>query len=241
MAEATSRAVDPAEVTALRAIAGIGFEAGDRRLDEPVKLSCATLGDRLGTSSQTASRRLRRLEEVGLLTRDAVADGQWVTLTEDGLRVLRHEYERYRRLFDGPPIVELVGRVTGGMGEGRHYITLDGYMRQFRDRLGYEPYPGTLNVALTDESVRRRGALEGTESVPIDGWSDDDRTYGPATCYPAVVEAEAGAVVERAHVIEPVRTHHDDAQLEVIAPVRLRDELDLADGDRLLVRTGDLT
>lgn len=238
MAEATSVPVDPREIAALRVIAGLGFDDGDRRLDDPVKLSCAHLADELETSAQTASRRLRRLEEAGLLTRDPVADGQWVTVTEDGLRMLRQEFERYRRLFADPPIVELVGRVTTGMGEGRHYITLDGYMRQFEDRLGYEPYPGTLNLELTDESVRRRSALEGTTSIPIDGWSDEDRTYGPATCYPAVVEADQGRTVEQAHVIEPVRTHHDDSSLEVIAPMNLRDTLDLADGDRLLVRSG---
>lgn len=238
MAEATSRAVDPREISALRTVAGFGFDEGDRRLKEPVKLSCARLADELETSIQTASRRLRDLEEAGLLTRDPVADGQWVTITDDGLRILRHEYERYRRLFEGPAIVELVGRVTGGMGEGRHYITLEGYMRQFKDRLGYEPFPGTLNLELTDESVRRRTALEGAPSVSIEGWSDDDRTYGPATCFPAIVEADRGRTVDRAHVIEPVRTHHDESQLEVIAPVKLRDELDLEDGDRLLVRTG---
>lgn len=238
MAEATSLAVDPDAIAALRAVAGFDREEADRRLDAPVKLSCAALADDLDTSSQTASRRLRHLEEAGLLTREPVSDGQWVTITEDGLRVLRTEYEQYRRLFEGPPIVELVGRVTGGMGEGRHYITLPGYMRQFRDRLGYEPFPGTLNLELTAESVRRRTALDQARSIPIDGWSDEERTYGPATCYPAVVEADRGEAVERAHVIEPVRTHHDDSSLEVIAPMKLRDELDLDDGDRLLVRSG---
>jgi riboflavin kinase len=126
------------------------------------------------------------------------------------------------------------------MGEGGHYISLSGYMRQFRDRLGYEPFPGTLNVELTAESVRERGELEALteEATPIDGWEDGDRTFGPATCYAARVESD-GEAYDGAHVIVPERTHHDATQLELIAPEKLRDDLDLDDGDRLTVHLGE--
>lgn len=240
MAELTSRAVDPAEVAALRAVAM--FDLGDERQQptEPAQLSCAALGETLGSSAQTASRRLRDLEDAGLVTRESLANGQLVTVTEDGISLLRGEYESYRQLFETPSIVEFVGHVTSGMGEGRHYITLDGYMEQFIERLGYEPYPGTLNLELTPQSVRRRGRLDSTPSVAIDGWEDDQRTYGPATCYPAVIEGPHGNRGEPAHIIEPVRTHHDEDNLEVIAPMRLRDILAIEDGDQVLVRSGDL-
>jgi riboflavin kinase len=48
------------------------------------------------------------------------------------------------------------------------------------------------------------------------------------------VTADAG-VCEQAHVITPERTHHGDDHLEVIAPVRLRDDLELEDGDEVTV------
>lgn len=240
MAQAATLAIDPDEVAALRAVASMDLGSERQQLEEPVKLSCAEFGETIGASAQTASRRLRNLEGAGLITREPVGDGQWITVTEDGVSLLRSEYETYRQLFDSPSIVEFIGHVTSGMGEGRHYITLDGYMTQFIDRLGYEPYPGTLNLQLSEQSIRRRGRLESVPSIPIDGWEDDQRTYGPATCYPAVVEGPQGATVETAHIIEPVRTHHDDDNLEVIAPVRIRDELDLADDDRVLVRSGDV-
>lgn len=240
MADVASLAVAPEEVTALRSIATYHLDAEGGNVDEPVKLSCADLAARLDVSTQTASRRLQRLEEIGLIVREPERDGQWVTVTDDGIRIMRSEYETYRRLFEDTPVVELIGNVTGGMGEGRHYITLDGYMEQFITKLGYEPYPGTLNLELTEQSIRRRPGLEATHSVFIEGWADEQRTYGPATCYPAIVEGSRGQSVEQAHVIEPVRTHHDDSQLEIIAPVRLRDELDLTDGDRLTVIAGDL-
>jgi len=219
------------ELATLRLVALDGGVTGE------VKISCAGLADRLDASSQTASRRLQRLDEAGLLDREVVGDGQWVAVTDAGEAALRREYEQYRRIFEEPASVELRGHVTGGMGEGRHYISLSGYMAQFRERLGYEPFPGTLNVDLTEESVRTRAGMEAVDPVPIDGWEDDDRTFGPASCYPATLVAD-GERYEGAHVIVPERTHHDETQLEIIAPDHLRDALGLADDDELEVHVG---
>jgi len=233
MAQQASPAVGYDELATLKLLALDGGLAGE------VKVSCSGLAERLDASTQTASRRLQGLEEAGLLEREIVGDGQWVAVTDDGEHALRREHEDYRRLFEEPGHVELTGTVTGGMGEGRHYISLPGYMEQFRERLGYEPFAGTLNLELTDESVRRRSALESLDPVPIDGWEDDERTYGPAVCYPATVETVDGDAYDDAHVIVPVRTHHDEDQLEVIAPAKLRDELGLADDDHLTIHVQD--
>jgi riboflavin kinase len=221
-------AVGHDELAALKELALAGA------LDGEAKLSCADLAGRLDASDQTASRRLQALEEADHIERSLAGDGQWVAVTRDGERALEATYEDYRRIFEERRPVTLRGWATSGMGEGRHYITLPGYDRQFRDRLGYEPFPGTLNVTVDERSVRERSALEAVDGVPIDGWEDEDRTYGPATCYPAKVESD-GAAYEGAHVIVPERTHHDEDQIEVIAPDELRTELDLADGDHLTV------
>ncbi|AZH24281.1 DUF120 domain-containing protein [Haloplanus aerogenes] len=235
MAEtATASTVGPDELAALKRV------ALDGGLDGRAKLSCSGLADQLDASAQTASRRLQRLDDAGLVDRDVFADGQRVAVTDSGVTLLRREYADYRRLFEDDATLSLDGTVTSGMGEGRHYISLSGYMEQFRDRLGYEPFPGTLNVELTAESARARGELEALagESTPIDGWEDGDRTFGPATCYAARVESEAGTY-DGAHIIVPERTHHDATQLELIAPVKLRDALGLDDGERLTVSVGE--
>ena len=229
MSTAIGRAVGQDELATLRLLALWGA------LDGEVKISCSNLAADLDASTQTASRRLQHLDDADLLDRETVSDGQWVAVTSAGESALRAEYAAYRRIFERGTAVELDGNVTGGMGEGRHYISLSGYMEQFRTRLGYEPFPGTLNVSLTAESVRARTALGALTPIKINGWEDDERTYGPAFCYPATVETE-GREYERAHVITPERTHHDEDQLEVIAPVKLRAELNLEDGDALTVR-----
>jgi riboflavin kinase len=217
------------ELATLKQLALDGALSGDE------KISCAGLAEPLDASTQTASRRLQRLDEADYLDREIVSDGQWVTITAAGESALQQEYADYCRIFEQDLGVELHGLVTSGMGEGRHYISLPGYMEQFVHRLDYEPFPGTLNVDLTEESIRRRARLNAIEPIVIEGWEDDERTYGPAYCYTASITHE-GKIYEPAHVITPERTHHGEDQLEVIAPDKLRDELDLADDSEVMVR-----
>ena len=233
MQEQAARAPGPDEVATLKELALLGSLAGEE------KLSCGGLAERLDVSTQTASRRLQDLEDAGYLTRDVVSDGQWVALTDAGTRHLRGEYEDYRALFgegdEGGSEVELAGTVTSGMGEGRHYVTLSGYMSQFKSKLGYEPFAGTLNVDLDEAGVRKRTRLDALDPVTIEAWEDEERTYGPAYCYPATLAVD-GETYEQTHVIAPERTHHGSDSLELLAPEKLRDVFDLTDGDEVVVR-----
>ncbi len=224
----TQPALGSDEVATLKHLALAGALESDQ------KLSCNALADRLDASTQTASRRLQRLDDGGYITREIVSDGQWIEITEAGEQRLQAEYASYRRIFERDLSIELCGVVTSGMGEGRHYISLSGYMEQFREKLGYEPYPGTLNVDLTDESIRSRARLDAFEPITIEGWESDDRTYGPAYCFPATIET-GDRTYEAAHVITPERTHHGEDHLELIAPDELRKDLGLDDGTEVRV------
>jgi len=228
MSESAVSSLGHDELQALKAVALDGGLSG------PVKVSCASLADRLDASTQTASRRLQQLESGGLVDRDIVSDGQWITVTDAGTSALREEYADYRHLFEDQTGLTLTGTITTGMGEGRHYISLSGYKQQFEARLGYTPFPGTLNVDLDEASIRARPQLSTQASVPIDSWEDGDRTFGAATCYPARVEADTSDY-HPVHIIVPDRTHHDEESLELIAPDKLRDELELTDGDTLSI------
>jgi len=203
-------------------------------LDSESKVSCSGLSGKLDASTQTASRRLQRLEEESLIDREIVSDGQWVGITPEGEAQLQREYAEYQRIFDQRVGVTLTGAVTSGMNEGSHYITLPGYMRQFKTELDYEPFAGTLNVDLDAESVRTRARMDTLDPIVIEGWEDDERTYGPAFCYPATVEVESESY-EECHVIAPERTHHGDDHLEIIAPEKLRERFDLDDDDPITI------
>ncbi len=220
-------------------LATLKLVALDGGLTGPTKVSCSGLADRLAASNQTASRRLQRLEKAGYLDREVVSDGQWVTVTESGERALRTEYSDYKRIFETESELTLTGSVTSGMGEGRHYISLDGYMEQFETQLGYEPFAGTLNVELDEKSVRTRAGLSSIAAVGIESWESDDRTFGAATCYAATISAPDGETYSPVHIIVPDRTHHDEQSIELIAPDKLRDALSLADDETITVTVGD--
>jgi riboflavin kinase len=64
------------------------------------------------------------------------------------------------------------------------------------------------------------------KQLGFEGFEDGQRTYGWAKCFFAKIKEKLdGAVI----ILE--RAHYDHTVLEVIAPVNIRDELDLKDGD----------
>lgn len=125
----------------------------------------------------------------------------------------------------------IAGAVTSGFGRGEEFVSLSGYARQFEEKLGYEPYPGTLNLDLPRSVADELGDLR---PVYIEEWSDDGRSFGGVDCYPtAIVDADATA---RVHAVVPRRTDHDASTIELVSPVGLRDRYDLSDDDRVSIR-----
>ncbi len=193
-----------------------------------VIVTSAELGTSLGISQQSADRHLVQLERDGLLERTIAQRRQRVRLTSTGLSVLRREYHAYRRIFEGPARIRFDGQVASGLGEGRYYLSQPGYVLQFTERLGYTPYPGTLNVRLRPEEFLRVGSVSDWSGIRIDGFEASGRTFGGATCYAARLSGRP------CHLIVPDRTHHKDV-IEFIAPERLRDSLNVVDGDEVRV------
>ena len=200
--------------------------------DGPVPVTTVELARRIGRSQQAASKHLEMLEEEGLVERYRRGRSTEVRLTAKGVIELVGLYLILRSMLEEPPeSYVFTGTVFSGMGEGRYYMSLDGYRRQFAEKLGFEPYPGTLNVRLESpaQSMQLR-ELTMRGGIRVKGFTDGVRTYGDVTCYRALVEDVAGAIV----VAE--RTHYDYTVLEVIAPVNLREALGLRDGDSVSVR-----
>lgn len=194
-----------------------------------VKVSSKELAERIGQSLQTAARKLKELEDEGLIDRTLTKDGQFVVITEKGKQLLYREYMDYRKIFEDEGRIRIKGEVFSGVGEGRYYVSLDGYMKQFREKLGFEPYPGTLNIRIPKEQMYFRRRLDEEKGILIEGFSTEDRTFGEVKAFRCRIENFDGAVVI------PKRTHYPSEILEVISPVKLRDKLGLKDGDTVEV------
>jgi riboflavin kinase len=195
------------------------------------KISTEYLAKRLGASQQTASRYLIELEETGWIERAITPEGCLIRITETGIKQLNKLYSTLRILMEAtyPPSITLEGTVFTGFGEGAYYISRESYRRQFIEKLGFDPYPGTLNLKLvTDYDIKTRSELEAYPGVEIEGFKDEDRTFGPVKCYPLIVENEV-----KGAMISALRSHYDSSVLEIIAPVSLRKRLKLKDGQKV--------
>ncbi len=199
-------------------------------LKGPVWVSSQSLGSALGTSPQTAARRLQSLERQHHLSRSVNPDGQYVTVTRSGGEILRHEYADYCRVFGtGREEFILQGTVISGLGEGRYYMSLGPYVEQIAEKIGFAPYPGTLNLRLEPTSVQVRKRLDQMDWVRIQGFLAEGRTFGDARCLPcSIAGIPCGIII-------PGRTHYPDDILELIAPVSLREALGVNDMDEVKV------
>ncbi|AEA47052.1 winged helix-turn-helix domain-containing protein/riboflavin kinase [Archaeoglobus veneficus] len=190
-----------------------------------LKISSKELAEKINQSLQTAARKLKELEDEGLIERMLYKDGQYIVITEKGKDLLYKEYLDYKRIFEGEDAIILKGRVFGGVGEGAYYVSLEGYRKQFIEKLGFDPYPGTLNLKIPKEQMFFRKRLDQEEGITIEGFSTEDRTFGDVKAFKCRIDGMEGAIVI------PQRTHYPADVLEVIAPVKLREHLGLEDGD----------
>jgi len=60
-----------------------------------------TIGAYLDSSQQTASRKLKALEEEKLISRKFLPDGQLISITKNGIDILYKELNDYQEIFSG--------------------------------------------------------------------------------------------------------------------------------------------
>ncbi|MCI0503970.1 CTP-dependent riboflavin kinase [Candidatus Micrarchaeota archaeon] len=189
-----------------------------------LRLTTAELGSLAGMSQQNASRKLARLAEEGYVERG-----------REGIRLTKKAYDESAALFSSLKAVfegtrmEMEGTIVRGLGEGSFYMSLPGYRRQIREKLGFDPFPGTLNIRLDSEQAWKRQQLLDSEPIIIPGFRDKDRTYGDLFAFRCRVGGREGAV------IVPLRTHHGPDILEAIFSFNAKKELGMADGERVKV------
>lgn len=198
-----------------------------------IKVSTQFLAEKIGCSQQTASRQLIELEHARLIKRTTSAEGSLIKITELGKTELKKVYSGLRSVVEKafPPSIVLEGEVFTGIGEGAYYVMLEGYRRQFVEKLGFDPYPGTLNLKLkTDYDLKTRSELETYPAIEIESFKDEARTFGPAKCYRVVLNNK----VEGA-LVSAMRSHYNSSVVEIIAPTFLRQKLNLKDGNKVKV------
>src|SRR5438309_1358037 len=197
-----------------------------------VTVTTLSLGKSINKSQQAASKHLLELERDGYVERMRSGKRVSVRITTKG----RTEMARISTILkssleSSPSYIEFKGTIVSGMGEGAYYMSMKGYAKQFKSKLGYIPFPGTLNVKLKDkEFIEAKRTLDAYSGIMINGFSDGKRTYGWVKCYPAKVNNLDTNLI----LLE--RTHHDDSVIELISKDNIKKTTKLSIGSQISIR-----
>jgi riboflavin kinase, archaea type len=200
-----------------------------------VELTTTQLSKNIDRSQQSASKYVLELESMGYVDRIRTGHSMRIKITDKGYLQVSNFYNKLHSAIESyaNEVITLEGRVVSGMGEGAYYMSLEGYRKQFRQKLGYTPFPGTLNIKLSDPvSIRSRRDLSTYPSIFINGFSDNVRTYGWVKCYPAEINKQH---IENAALLVLERTHYDDNTIEIIAPISIKESTKIKNGNWISV------
>ena len=201
--------------------------AGAHRTNQ--RITSGQLAEKVGISQQTAARHIAEFENAGLVTRTSGPRGQEIRITKRGLAELQKVYSDLTTIFGAPrEKFELTGKIVSGMGEGKYYVGQDAYGRQFREKFGFKPLIGTLDIQLDSESIPSREALQALPGMMVEGFETDARTFGPVKCFNAKIRGT------KVGLVLPARTHHTNV-IELVAPIDLKKHLRIREGSKVKV------
>jgi riboflavin kinase len=124
-------------------------------------------------------------------------------------------------------VLRVKGEVFSGSGEGAKFIQLPWVKKQITEKLGFIPYPGTLNIK-TPEGIREFKKLlkkkKVIEITPIEG-------FCRGRCFNAILMDNL-----KCAVIVPEIPNYTEDTIEIIAQVNLREKFKLKDGDIIEVK-----
>ena len=198
-----------------------------------IQITTSSLGHSIKKSQQAASTHLLDLENNGYIERLMNGRNISVKITHKGYSELVKLNSVLNSSLDpSTSHIELRGSVVSGIGEGAYYMSLKGYIKQFKSKIGYIPFPGTLNIKLNDltdtQSIQR---LNDLRTIMIEPFSDGKRTYGWVKCFHAKVNNSF-----KCELIRLERTHHDNSIIELISKNNLRRTAKLKTGSKVKIK-----
>lgn len=116
--------------------------------------------------------------------------------------------------------ITLRGRVLQGGGTGRIFTSLPWVKKQCIDKLGFDPYPGTLNLRVTSgtDGKELRKVTRGIKIESPEGFCE-------GRCFKASIMGKI-----RGAVVVPDVPGYPHDLLEILGPANLREKLGLKDG-----------
>lgn len=118
------------------------------------------------------------------------------------------------------------GTITSGLGKGAVFVSIDYYKDNIREKLGFEPYSGTLNLEI---GKGQQIQLRAITPIRIESFEKSGKAYGGASCYKIKIDGIDAAI------IVPDLTEHEENMIEIVAPVNLKSKLKVEDGGKVKI------
>ena len=198
-----------------------------------IQITTSSLGKSIKKSQQAASKHVLELENGGFIERVMTGRHVSVKITQKGYSELVKLHSILgSTLVSSPSQLELNGSIISGLGEGAYYMSLNGYTKQFKVKIGYIPFSGTLNIKLNQlQATQVIQQLDELDNVMLEPFSDGKRTYGWVKCFHATLNDSI-----KCELIRLERTHHDSSVIELISKNSLRKAANLKTGSKVTVK-----
>ena len=125
--------------------------------------------------------------------------------------------------------MHISGVIVKGLGEGSYFMSMEHYKKEIKKKLGYNAYPGTLNIRINN---KQSNLFKKLKSTKISGYKKNNKVYGGASCYKATINSIKGSI------IVPDINKHKKNIIEFISYVHIKSKLNIKNGDEIKI---DLT
>ena len=122
----------------------------------------------------------------------------------------------------------ITGKIVGGAGEGAYFTQIDWVQQQCDEKLGFKPYPGTLNLKISEEFIPAIEILDPEKGIEL---ISPDPRFCNAMAFPVSLGDISGAIILPE---EKVRVHPENI-IEIIAPLNIKTSLKVKDGDSVKI------
>ena len=126
----------------------------------------------------------------------------------------------------------ITGKLIQGAKKAAFFTGLDWVKNQCREKLGFVPFPGTLNLEITTPGIRL------LKDYTDEKWEElvpPDQTFCSSKILPVSLGHIKGALIQPGSEVNI----HGKHVIEILAPVKLRDALGINDGEMVTLKLGD--
>ena len=122
----------------------------------------------------------------------------------------------------------ITGKIIKGAGRSAYFTQIDWVQQQCDEKLGFKPYPGTLNLEVSEKFLPAIEFLDQKKGIEL---ISPDPRFCNAMVFQVSLGKLSGAIILPE---EKVRIHPKNV-IEIIAPLNIKASLNVKDGDSVNV------